>query len=248
MISLCAFQISANDMGFSEQTFRSNATFRTWFVSEVVGQPNPSPSRVLDIGCGDGSILCDLAEAWPGAECRGIDLSASNIRTAASDAERRGLSSRVTFMVGEYLSAPSWPADLVVSNSVIHLIIGDSGRLQERLRSDAAAGARLILCMPWPCIYNRCLWLIRRLTWLLPRHWSMGMGMWLARWLHGQGMDDAGLRERLSYWWLMPQRCDDHTWRSGMERCGFALGHVRTAPHAGFGQPKHRLISRNLHA
>ena len=63
---------------------------------------NLSPGqRVLDIGCGWGSLAMHLAER-SGVEVVGLTLSGEQLRAARAEAERRGLADRVTFRLEDY--------------------------------------------------------------------------------------------------------------------------------------------------
>jgi len=53
--------------------------------------PEPSPARILEIGCGEGHHLLSLANRWPGAVCVGLDASAKAIHRARGRAQRAGL-------------------------------------------------------------------------------------------------------------------------------------------------------------
>jgi trans-aconitate methyltransferase len=53
--------------------------------------PDPSASRILEIGCGEGYHLLSLANRWSGTACVGLDYSAKAIHRAKSRAQRAGL-------------------------------------------------------------------------------------------------------------------------------------------------------------
>ena len=57
--------------------------------------------RVLDIGCGWGSLAMHLAER-SGVEVVGLTLSGEQLRAARAEAERRGLADRVEFRLEDY--------------------------------------------------------------------------------------------------------------------------------------------------
>lgn len=57
--------------------------------------------RVLDIGCGWGSLAMHLAER-SGVEVVGLTLSNEQLRAARTEAERRGLTDRVEFRLEDY--------------------------------------------------------------------------------------------------------------------------------------------------
>lgn len=47
--------------------------------------------RVLELGCGEGGQLVPIAEAFPGSECLGVDLSSAAIARARAFAEQAGV-------------------------------------------------------------------------------------------------------------------------------------------------------------
>src|SRR4051794_14357077 len=62
--------------------------------------------RVLDLGCGQGSLLLAVLEATPGATGDGVDLDASELARARAAARSRGLAARVAFHEAD---ASTWP-------------------------------------------------------------------------------------------------------------------------------------------
>lgn len=66
-------------------------------------------SSVLDVASGTGASAFAVAERF-GCRVTGVDLSAGNIERANEEADRRGLSARVTFMVGDAERLPVEPA------------------------------------------------------------------------------------------------------------------------------------------
>ncbi|MHB8644822.1 MAG: class I SAM-dependent methyltransferase [Thermomicrobiales bacterium] len=61
--------------------------------------------RLLDVGCGPGSITCDLAALVAPGEVIGIDLQASQVEAAKELAAQRGVAN-VTFEVGNIYDLP----------------------------------------------------------------------------------------------------------------------------------------------
>ncbi|MGI8762258.1 MAG: trans-aconitate 2-methyltransferase [Jatrophihabitantaceae bacterium] len=101
------------------------------------------PRRVIDLGCGPGTLTAQLATRWPGAEVEGIDSSAEMIARAAPLG-----TARLSFRVED---VAAWPmpadADVVVSNAALQWV----PRHQELLRAWAAAlpvGAWLAFQVP----------------------------------------------------------------------------------------------------
>ena len=56
---------------------------------------DPAPATVLDVGCGWAELLLRVLAASPSSQGRGADLDRVAIEHARSEAERRGLASRV---------------------------------------------------------------------------------------------------------------------------------------------------------
>ena len=75
----------------------------------------PAEGSLLDVGCGGGHLLLDLARAHPGWRLTGLDLSADQVRRAGKRA--RELAGRITFITGsaQDLPFPDASFDAVVS-------------------------------------------------------------------------------------------------------------------------------------
>jgi len=78
-------------------------------TSEVPGGPAP-PRRILDLGTGTGAIALALASHWASAEIVALDTSADALALARENAERNGLSERVTFLESDWFSALGVPS------------------------------------------------------------------------------------------------------------------------------------------
>ena len=81
---------------------------------------SPSPSRVLDVGCGTGYLLRRLAARCPAAtELAGIDAAPAMVAVAREAAVREAADGRLSFQAGtaEQLPYPAGTFDLVVSTT-----------------------------------------------------------------------------------------------------------------------------------
>ena len=61
----------------------------------------PPHGCVLEIGCGTGRNLVQIAEAYPSSRCFGVDVSAKMLQTARAKIERAGLQRRVRVAEGD---------------------------------------------------------------------------------------------------------------------------------------------------
>ncbi|BDZ51262.1 trans-aconitate 2-methyltransferase [Frondihabitans sucicola] len=101
-----------------------------------------SPRRVVDLGCGPGSLTATLAERWPVAEVVGIDSSADMIEAARREAARpdagqrdagqpdadrsdvgQDPAGRLRFELGDIVGwSPSPTDDVVVTNAALQWV------------------------------------------------------------------------------------------------------------------------------
>jgi SAM-dependent methyltransferase len=112
------------------------AQYAAWIASMV---PRP-PKRILDVGCGNGSLLLALAAHWPDARLTGCDPSAASVAHGAA----HGLD----LWQGTAEALPSdAESDAVVSVNVIEHVANPLQFL-ERLRDALTREGLLILVCP----------------------------------------------------------------------------------------------------
>jgi release factor glutamine methyltransferase len=75
-----------------------------------------SPTTVLDLGTGPGTLLLAALAEWPDACGVGVDASAAALDYARGNAERLGMSGRAGFIEGDWASAIDQRFDLVLCN------------------------------------------------------------------------------------------------------------------------------------
>jgi len=105
-----------------------------------------TPTRIVDLGCGTGSLTRRVAARWPDAGVTGLDSSAAML--ARARAEPRG--EDITWIeadIGTWTSDPADPPDLIVSNAALHWV-GDHDTLFPRLLNALAPGGVLAVQMP----------------------------------------------------------------------------------------------------
>jgi trans-aconitate 2-methyltransferase len=231
--------VSADSEASSSQLFVADPAQVEWLGSRIVNAiATRPPGRVLDIGCGDGSLLAYLANALPGAELVGVDLSQVNVAAARARLEATG--SRVTLEEGDYLKLQAGRFDLVVASSTLQGIRTSTRDLAAKLASDIAPGGRLIHVTPSRCSYNAALNLVRRVLRLMRGSLTERLILTVARVLHRRQPVDQ-LRQRVSYMYLVLRHNED-TLRAELEtRHHFRVLGLQAAPHTSLGQPRHRL-------
>jgi trans-aconitate methyltransferase len=165
--------------------------------------------RLLDLGAGTGSLVFRLAAALPAAELIGIDVSKANVDAAVALQPARSDTARVHFEVANYFDFAAPPFDAIVTDGVLHLIPGDTLALVTKLAHDLRPGGLLICSMPYDCLYNRLMTILRRVLRAFQSAWLDTLILRVARALHGREMNDADLEERLVYMYLVPERVMD---------------------------------------
>ena len=94
-----------------------------------------SHTKVIDIACGKGTSAVYLAEQY-GCEVVGVDISEDLVVQAVKLAEKKGLESKVTFLVGDALRLP-FPDDefdAAVSQAMLVLVSDKRRAIKEALR------------------------------------------------------------------------------------------------------------------
>jgi SAM-dependent methyltransferase len=216
-------------------------------MSEIVLEyaSHDRPIGVLDLGCGTGSLVFLLAAALPLARLIGIDVSDANIRAAE---ERRArldteTGARIAFERADYLLRPASPIDVLVSDGVLHLIPGDTGALFGKLAADVRPGGLLIVAMPYDCAYNYAFAMLRRTLRLVRSRALDALILRIGRLLHGDEMNDEGLRERIPYMYIPPQRLAGRNLRERIApSVGLRLIARRLLPSVSLSQLKHEVL------
>jgi SAM-dependent methyltransferase len=99
--------------------------------------------RVLDVGCGTGSLAAELARGWPGVEVTGLDPDPLALARARRKLERAGLEARLDQGFADDLPYPESSFDRVFSTFMFHHLARDvkEGMLREVCRVLAPGGA-----------------------------------------------------------------------------------------------------------
>ena len=104
--------------------------------------PAEPPARILDLGCGPGTVTTLLADRWPAAEIIGVDSSPEML------AEARARLPQVTWLEGDLTTfTPDQAPDLLFTNAALHWV-PDHETLIPRLFGLVAAGGSLAIQVP----------------------------------------------------------------------------------------------------
>lgn len=113
-------------------------------LARTTGRLAPSVTRILEIGCGDGSVADRMNNLYPDAEYLGIDVARSAGRRYTGDPHRARFRSMTS---SELVDERPEPFDLVLVVDVLHHVPNQAARVQ--LLRDAAAlvapGGRLLI-------------------------------------------------------------------------------------------------------
>lgn len=195
--------------------------------------------RVLDIGCGAGDQIFDLASRLPNAHFVGVDFSAPNI--AIAEQRRRGLpqASRISFAMADFLGFRSdAPFDLAVSFSALQWMAGGVEALASRVAEALAPRASFVNVMPYRCTFNHVLTAVRHVFVATRTDALDRLYLNIALKLHRGDLDPALLAERIPYLYALPRQFDDDV-ADALAQRGFRDVDWQRFPHASFAQLKH---------
>jgi trans-aconitate methyltransferase len=230
---------------FAGKTFTAPEESCRLFTALVLPHlASDSAIRVLDIGCGTGGQIFNMAKALPKASFTGVDVSEANIAIARSFSQNE----RIRFVVADYLDWAAEPFDLIISRSTLHLIEAPTEKLLSKISRDLVPGGLLAFTMPYGCLYNHFLWIVRRLFRAVRSPFTDRLLYVAGKRLHGRWMSEEMLRERVHYMYLLPQRYGGRAFDELLQRhYGLRLLSRCEIPHAGPGQPKHRFYIFQKH-
>ena len=124
--------------------------YRSRLILELLG-PVAGGAVILEIGCGQGEFTLRLAELYPQAEVRGIDVSAEGVHRATVAAENRGLTARFAqrdLMVrAELADDERGRATMAVCSEVLEHV-DEPNVLLRHAAEYLAPGCRLVVTVP----------------------------------------------------------------------------------------------------
>ncbi|MGE5303964.1 MAG: class I SAM-dependent methyltransferase [Alphaproteobacteria bacterium] len=112
---------------------------------------------ILDVGCGSGGLLIQLAGAFPESRCVGIDIDPTGLAAARATIARAGISHQVEILEGDIESiGPADSFDAVLMVEVLHEVapVRRLGLLQGCARMLRPGGWLVILDETYPSTFH----------------------------------------------------------------------------------------------
>lgn len=91
-----------------------------WVRQGLIDAIQSCPRRILDLGCGTGSMTRLLKQTFPGAEVTGLDLSPYMLAVAESKAQDENLEIRWCQAQAEHTGFPEASFDVVTASLLLH--------------------------------------------------------------------------------------------------------------------------------
>jgi trans-aconitate methyltransferase len=203
----------------------------------VADRQQPS---LLDLGCGSGSMSISALTGRNDLSAVALDISALNIASTRSAADRANVSDRLVAECADYMLWRGGRFDLIVSEGVLQLIKAGDAELARRLATDLKPNGYLIATMPFKCWANSTRILLRRMWRGLPPAMDR-LAMAIAVRLHPEFSREF-LAERLSYLRITPIRLLNEGLVDEFERQGLQLVEPAPWPSPSAAKLDHKLL------
>jgi ubiquinone/menaquinone biosynthesis C-methylase UbiE len=188
------------------------------FVINVV-QQMPDAKHILDVGCGAGVTVMELAEK--GYEASGLDIAPKMIELAQAEAERRGLKCDFKVGLAENLPYPDQSFDVLFALGLLGNILDDKPVLNE-MRRVLKPNGRVFVTVPNLLALDLLIALPKSLPIMLGstrfRHSLRVLGN-LGRRLSGRPIKEVS-KLRMNQC-VIPQRFVSHLEHHGFERVNY---------------------------
>lgn len=211
-----------------------------WTLSEtherVAGLlQNRGHARVLEIGCGTGNKLAELAARFPNAEFTGIDISEYNIAAA------RAHHAPVEWSTCDYLAFDGGTFDIIAARSAFQYIQGDDTVLAQKLAADVRPDGVIVAELPYDCVWNRGLIVLRRTLLRLRFPQADTLLLRVAALIY-RGWSQAALAVRLEYFYRPTHRLSGRKLDALMALFGLAAVERHQTTGASIATLRHELV------
>lgn len=134
------------------------ANFSPLFSGQILpklslfGEVDERSGTVVDLGCGNGWYLLQLAEKFPHLKGVGLDGFGENVRQASERAKKGGFSGRIRFEEGDIRHYPlKEPVDVFVMNRALHHVWSDREKVFSFFRKYLSPRGAVVIWEPaWP--------------------------------------------------------------------------------------------------
>ena len=109
--------------------------------------PLAAPARVVDLGCGTGTLTRHARARWPEARVTGIDASDAMLARARAEPDGAGITWQAADMATWRPASEAERPDLILSNAALHWL-GDHDAVFARLLNALTPGGVLAVQMP----------------------------------------------------------------------------------------------------
>ena len=119
------------------------------------------PKQILDLGCGTGKNLCALAQAFPGAQITGVDLSADMLAQAGRNLVQKldpAARARISLRNTDIAHMPGLQYDLIVCSYMLSMTGNQLAEILQKLRKLLTPTGRLAI-VDFDC--TRAAWFAR---------------------------------------------------------------------------------------
>jgi SAM-dependent methyltransferase len=154
--------MSKDQQYFKSESFSSPAQSYTAIMRLLKRYcPHNKPLRILDIGCGTGTMMLEMGRTFPGSRITGIDISHPNIYLCKKRCRLQGLENQLHCICGDYLTTDLGLFDIICANSTLQYLNTPKAAIYEKINSQLADGGIFLNAMPFDSFANRVLNAIR---------------------------------------------------------------------------------------
>lgn len=234
--------MDANQSDFSlDIGFSGLSSNRTYFTNIILGYlQDSSENMLLEIGCGDGKQLYELASKTSYIRMTGIDISSKNISNAQISTQ--DFKNRVNLFCHDFALLNDFKCNILIADSVIHNIESPTRVIFQKLSDVVCNDGVAIISLPKNCFYNEMLFIARRFFALIKSSWFEEIVCIVGKLLNKNEITKEQLRERIPYIYKVPTLIWNVNTLNQLKLYGFDVIGEFSYPHSSAVQPKHTTV------
>ena len=196
--------------------------------------------RILEIGCGAGDQMLNLANSFAQHKFLGIDLSVASIEAAQARIKNLSSGSNLEFRTQDYLKLDQGEFDIIFLNSVLDKIPVSITEIFMKLARDLAPNGTIFINTPTPTCRNYLLYIFRRILSGLRKLGSDRLINWWIKTFYSDLKTQDYLRTRIEFLYFIPSTSLNAAALRQIRDCaGLALIEVREVPTTSILKPTH---------